>query len=202
MAKMDIAERPRKTRIGVGWAQRPDLRVSTMPTTFGAVVIGSSTRHPDPAGAMGFARKSSSRRLIRRPRESARHRPDGLGRHHALAFQPIKSGAEHHHYRGSVEMKSGINQVAIRKDRDDLRFNPIDAAAGSDIIMLGEMRDLDTVTIACRPPDRPLRLSRSTPTAAQPRSRGAEPGCSSYLLASTINCIMAQRLVRHLPSAA
>jgi type II secretory ATPase GspE/PulE/Tfp pilus assembly ATPase PilB-like protein len=94
----------------------------------------------------------------------------------------------------------GINQVAIQEKigmtfastlRSMLRQDP-------DIIMVGEMRDLEMVSIAMQAALTghfvlsTIHTNSCTATITRLRNLGAP----SYLIASTINCIMAQRLVR------
>jgi len=67
-----------------------------------------------------------------------------------------------------------------------------------DVIMLGEMRDLETVTIAMQAAltGHLVFSTIHTNSAAATVTRLRNLGAPSYLVASTINCILAQRLVR------
>jgi general secretion pathway protein E len=74
-----------------------------------------------------------------------------------------------------------------------------------DVIMIGEMRDLETCRIAIQSAlTGHLVLSTlHTNSAAGGLTRLLDMGVEDYLLASTVNAIMAQRLVRRLdPSSA
>jgi type IV pilus assembly protein PilB len=95
---------------------------------------------------------------------------------------------------------AGINQVAIQDKigmtfastlRSMLRQDP-------DIIMLGEMRDLETVTIAMQAAltGHLVFSTIHTNSAVATITRLRNLGAPSYLVGSTINCILAQRLVR------
>ena len=213
MAKMDIAEKrlPQDGRIGVRvGAKTFDLRVSTMPTTYGEKVvirILDSANAQIPLEAMGLSAGELQQLegLIRRPQGILLVTgPTGSGKTTTLygILNRIKSVEQNiTTIEDPVEYEiQGINQVAIQEKigmtfastlRSMLRQDP-------DIIMLGEMRDLETVTIAMQAALTghfvlsTIHTNSCTATITRLRNLGA----ASYLLASTINCIMAQRLVR------
>jgi type II secretory ATPase GspE/PulE/Tfp pilus assembly ATPase PilB-like protein len=94
----------------------------------------------------------------------------------------------------------GVNQVAIQDKigmtfastlRSMLRQDP-------DVIMLGEMRDLETTTIAMQAAltGHQVFSTMHTNSATATISRMRNLGVPSYLIASTVNGIVAQRLVR------
>lgn len=97
---------------------------------------------------------------------------------------------------------TGINQVQI-KPQIDLTFANVLRAMlrhDPDIIMVGEIRDLETVEIAIQAAlTGHLVLSTlHTNNAASTLMRLLDMGVETYLLASTLNGIVAQRLVRQL----
>jgi type IV pilus assembly protein PilB len=213
MAKMDIAEKrlPQDGRIGVRvGAKTLDLRVSTMPTNYGEKVvirILDSANSQIPLEAMGLTSEEllQLEGLIRRPQGIMLVTgPTGSGKTTTLygILNRIKSMEQNiTTIEDPVEYEiTGINQVAIQEKigmtfastlRSMLRQDP-------DIIMLGEMRDLETVTIAMQAALTghfvlsTIHTNSCTATITRLRNLGA----ASYLIASTINCIMAQRLVR------
>jgi type II secretory ATPase GspE/PulE/Tfp pilus assembly ATPase PilB-like protein len=99
----------------------------------------------------------------------------------------------------------GINQVAARPEigltfaaalRSILRQDP-------NIIMIGEIRDYDTVDIAIKSAlTGHLVLSTlHTTTASGAVARLINMGVEPYLINSSLICVIAQRLVRHICSA-
>jgi type IV pilus assembly protein PilB len=213
MAKMDIAEKrlPQDGRIGVRVGSRTlDLRVSTMPVSFGEKVVirilDIANAHV-PLEAIGL----SSEEL--RQMEGLIRRPQGI----MLVTGPTGSGKTTTLYGVLARIKSvdrnittiedpieyelaGINQVAIQ-DKIGMTFASTLRAMlrqDPDVIMLGEMRDLETTTIAMQAAltghlvFSTIHTNSSTATITRLRNLGAP----SYLIASTINCILAQRLVR------
>ena len=213
MAKMDIAEKrlPQDGRIGVRVGSKTfDLRISTMPASFGEKVVVrilDSANSQIPLEALGMSQDE----LLQM--EGLIHRPQGI----LLVTGPTGSGKTTTLYGILSRIQSvernittiedpieyeipGINQVAIQEKigmtfastlRAMLRQDP-------DIIMLGEMRDLETATIAMQAAltghlvFSTIHTNSSTATITRIRNLGAP----SYLIASTINCILAQRLVR------
>lgn len=213
MAKMDIAEKrlPQDGRIGVRvGAKTLDLRVSTMPTSFGEKVV---IRILDPVnsqiglGEMGMSDPEYD--LI----ENLIMRPQGI----LLVTGPTGSGKTTSLYAAVNRIKSveqnittiedpieyevaGINQVAVQEKigltfastlRAMLRQDP-------DVIMLGEMRDLETTTIAMQAAltGHLVLSTMHTNSAAATITRLRNLGVPSYLIASTLIGIVSQRLVR------
>jgi type IV pilus assembly protein PilB len=213
MAKMDIAEKrlPQDGRIGVRVGSKMlDLRVSTMPAAYGEKVV---IRILDQATgkisleAMGVPEED----LLQL--DELIHRPQGI----LLVTGPTGSGKTTTLYAALEKIKSvernittiedpieydipGINQVAVQEKiglsfaatlRAMLRQDP-------DVIMLGEMRDLDTTTIAMQAAlTGHLVLSTiHTNSSAASITRLRNLGIPSYLIASTLIAIVSQRLVR------
>jgi len=213
MAKMDIAEKrlPQDGRIGVRVGSKAlDLRVSTMPAAYGEKVVirilDQATAHI-PLEAMGILEDDllQLEELIRRPQGILLVTgPTGSGKTTTLyaALQKIKSVERNiTTIEDPIEYDiSGVNQVAVQEKiglsfastlRAMLRQDP-------DVIMLGEMRDLDTTTIAMQAAlTGHLVISTiHTNSSAATVTRLRNLGVPSYLIASTLIAIVSQRLVR------
>jgi general secretion pathway protein E len=215
MARLDIAERrlPQDGRIKVAVRGRDiDLRVATIPTMHGEAlvlrVLDRSSVVLDFA-ALGF--ESEALGLYRR----ALVRPNGI----ILVTGPTGSGKTTTLYTSLTELNTperkiltvedpieyqlhGIDQVQIKPQiglsfaailRSMLRHDP-------DVIMVGEIRDLETAQIAIQAAlTGHLVLSTlHTNNAAGTLTRLLDMGVEDYLLTSTLNAIVAQRLVRQL----
>ncbi len=94
----------------------------------------------------------------------------------------------------------GIGQTSQRQSRDDLRPRPArHPAPGSDVVLVGEIRDGETAQIAvqasltghwcCRP---------CTPTARWALFPSTGYGRGTFLLSTSLLAVMSQRLVRQL----
>jgi type IV pilus assembly protein PilB len=213
MAKMDIAEKrlPQDGRIGVRVGGRSlDLRVSTVPANYGEKVvirILDSANANISLDAMGLAPAELEKMedIISRPQGIILITgPTGSGKTTTLygILNKIKSVEENiTTIEDPIEYElSGINQIAVQEKiglnfasmlRSMLRQDP-------DIIMVGEMRDLDTASIAVQAAlTGHLVLSTiHTNSCVATVTRLRNLGVPSYLLASTIVGIVAQRLVR------
>ncbi len=213
MAHMDIAERrlPQDGRIQQKILGREiDLRVSTIPTLYGesAVIrLLDKDRIDLQLDALGFDA------LIKQNFVSLLERAHGI----VLVTGPTGSGKTTTLYAGlqglnSLERKiitvedpveyqlAGINQIQVKQQigltfatalRAIVRQDP-------DVILIGEMRDLETARIAVQSAlTGHLVLSTlHTNDAAGAITRLQDMGLENYLLTSTINGILAQRLVR------
>ncbi|WP_435103501.1 type II secretion system ATPase GspE [Arhodomonas sp. AD133] len=215
MARLNIAERrlPQDGRIKVRVAGRElDLRVSTTPTLHGESVVmrlldkESVTLEFE---ALGFEGKALERL------RSVLDLPHGI----MLVTGPTGSGKSTTLYTALQRLNTperkvitvedpveyeldGVNQIQVKPQiglnfasalRSIVRQDP-------DIIMIGEMRDLETAQIAVQSAlTGHLVLSTlHTNDAAGSVNRMLDMGVDDYLLASTVNGILAQRLVRRL----
>jgi type IV pilus assembly protein PilB len=216
MARMDIAERrvPQDGRIKMSLSKHRaiDFRVNTCPTLFGEKVV---LRILDPTSAqigiekLGFEPEQEKLFL------EAIHKPYGL----VLVTGPTGSGKTVSLYTGlnilnSIERNistaedpveitvEGINQVNMNPKagltfasalRAFLRQDP-------DIIMVGEIRDLETAEIAIKAAQTGhLVLSTlHTNDAPQTLNRLMQMGIPPFNIVSAVNLIMAQRLARRL----
>lgn len=215
MAKLNIAERrlPQDGRIKVQMLGKElDLRVSTIPTMYGESVVIRLLDKENTVldfAALGFAGMHLQRFL------DILALPHGI----ILITGPTGSGKSTTMYAALKRLNTssrkiltvedpveyqmeGINQIQA-KPQIGLTFS---AALRSivrqdpDVIMIGEMRDLETARIAVQSAlTGHLVLSTlHTNDAAGGVTRLLDMGLEEYLLTSTVNGILAQRLVRKL----
>ena len=217
MADLNIAERrlPQDGRIMMRFEGREvDVRISFIPTAHGeSVVLRLLDRGATPLDfqSLGFQGQ------IFPQFEQLLERPQGI----VLVTGPTGSGKTTTLYTilqklNTPEVKiltvedpveyrmEGINQVHVRPDlgltfanalRSFLRQDP-------DIIMVGEMRDLETAKIAVQSAltGHKVFSTLHTNDAASSITRLLDMGVEDYLVSSTVNGIIAQRLVRTLCS--
>jgi len=215
MAKLNIAERrlPQDGRIMHRvQGKELDLRVSTVPTSHGeSVVMRILDREAVTLNfsSLGFTEEMREK-FVR-----ALEMPHGI----ILVTGPTGSGKTTTLYTALDQLNSperkiitvedpveyqleGINQIQAKSSiglnfasalRAIVRQDP-------DVIMIGEMRDLETAKIAIQSAlTGHLVLSTlHTNDAAGGVTRMLDMGVEDYLLTSTVNAIMAQRLVRRL----
>lgn len=217
MAKLDISEKrvPQDGRIQIQFNknQRPiDFRVNTLPTLFGEKIVmrilnsDAATLNINQLGFEPFQKEL----LL-----EAIHRPYGM----VLVTGPTGSGKTVSLYTclnilntESVNISTaedpaeinlpGINQVNVN-DKQGMTF----AAAlkaflrqDPDIIMVGEIRDLETADIAIKAAQTGHMVFSTLHTNNAPAtlSRMLNMGVAPFNIASSVNLIMAQRLVRRL----
>lgn len=213
MATMDIAEKrlPQDGRIGVRVGGKSlDLRVSTLPAAFGEKVvirILDSANAAIPLESLGFPSSDLQRmeELIGRPQGILLVTgPTGAGKTTTLyaVLHKIRSVERNiTTIEDPIEYEiGGVNQVAVQEKigltfattlRSMLRQDP-------DVIMVGEMRDLETATIATQAAltGHLVFSTMHTNSSAATITRLRNLGVPSYLIASTVVGIVAQRLVR------
>ncbi len=213
MARLNIAERrlPQDGRIRFTSRGRElDLRVSTMPTMYGETVVMrilDRSRLVDNFSTLGFL-PDSERQIV-----DLLQRPQGI----VLVTGPTGSGKTTTLYTGLLQLNhsdrklytvedpieyelEGVNQVQVKGQigltfaqvlRSILRQDP-------DIIMVGEIRDLETAEVAIQASlTGHLVLSTlHTNDAAGSVTRLLDMGAADYLITSTVAGVIAQRLVR------
>lgn len=217
MARLDISEKrvPQDGRIQIAFHKhgRPiDFRVSTLPTLFGEKVVmrilnsDAGSLNIDQLGFEPFQKEL----LL-----DAIHRPYGM----VLVTGPTGSGKTVSLYTclnilntENVNIATaedpaeinlpGINQVNVN-DKQGLTF----AAAlkaflrqDPDIIMVGEIRDLETADIAIKAAQTGHMVFSTLHTNNAPAtlSRMLNMGVAPFNIASSVSLIMAQRLLRRL----
>lgn len=213
MGKMDIAERrvSQDGRIKVRLGRKAlDLRVSTLPTQYGETVV---MRVLDPKGSMldfekvGFLKEDVNRV------QAMISRPQGV----IIVTGPTGSGKTSTLYSMVTKVKSDriniitiedpieyelkdVNQVAVNEKtgltfaytlRSVLRQDP-------DVILVGEMRDTETAVIAHQASltGHLVFSTLHTNDAVSSITRLKNMGVPVYMIASALNGIIAQRLVR------
>jgi general secretion pathway protein E len=215
IAKLDIAERrmPQDGRIKIAVRGTDiDFRVSTIPTAFGESVVMrilDRSRVALDFAKLGFdaGQVATFVDLIRNPNGIVLVTgPTGSGKTTTLytALQLLdNSERKIFTVEDPIEYQlAGTNQVQVHAAigltfphalRSILRQDP-------DIIMIGEIRDLETARIAIQASlTGHLVLSTlHTNSAAATITRLIDMGVEHYLLASTVKGILAQRLVRRL----
>jgi len=216
MSKLDIAERrvPQDGRIKLALSKKKsiDFRVSTLPTMWGEKIV---MRILDSSSAMLGIEMLGYEPAQKAIYMEALEQPQGM----ILVTGPTGSGKTVSLYTGlnilnteernistaedPVEINlDGINQVQINVRagltfpnalRSFLRQDP-------DIVMVGEIRDLETAEIAIKAAQTGhLVLSTlHTNSAAETLTRLLNMGVPSYNVASSVSIIIAQRLARRL----
>ncbi|MDA8423099.1 MAG: GspE/PulE family protein [Nitrospiraceae bacterium] len=213
LSRMDIAEkrRPQDGRIKTEYKSREvELRVSTMPTAFGEKIV---IRIFDPdillqdLEEIGFAPREYElfRSFIARPHGIILVTgPTGSGKTTTL-YSALKTVAVPEVNVVTIEdpiemVHDRFNQVSVQPQigvtfgstlRTILRQDP-------DIIMVGEIRDLETAEIAIQAAltGHLVFSTLHTNDAPSTITRLLDLGVPSYLISSTIIGVMAQRLVR------
>ncbi len=215
MAKLNIAERrlPQDGRIPIRvQGKELDLRVSTVPTMFGESVVmrlldKESVRFD--FDALGFD-GSPRERLI-----AILEQPYGI----MLVTGPTGSGKSTTLYTALSRLNTqerkiitvedpveyqlpGINQIQVKSSIGMTFAGALRAIVRQDpdIIMVGEMRDLETARIAVQSAltGHVVLSTLHTNDAASGVTRMLDMGVEDYLLTSTVNGILGQRLVRRL----
>lgn len=219
MAGLDISERRKpqdgRIKMKISKSKSIDFRVNTLPTLWGEKIV---MRILDSASAqMGIdalGYEESQKELYL----NALKQPQGM----ILVTGPTGSGKTVSLYTGlnilntpdvnistaedPVEINlEGINQVNVNPKqgmdftqalRAFLRQDP-------DIIMVGEIRDLDTASIAIKAAQtgHMVMSTLHTNSAAETLTRLRNMGVPSFNIATSVNLIIAQRLARKLCSS-
>jgi general secretion pathway protein E len=215
MARLDIAERrlPQDGRIKLTVrGHEIDFRVSTVPALYGEKVV---LRVLDRTAVEFDYQKLGLPTDIRIGLERALELPNGM----VLVTGPTGSGKTTTLYTGLLKLNTvarnvvtvedpieyqlaGINQIQVKPLiglnfasllRSILRQDP-------DVIMIGEIRDLETAQIAVQAAlTGHLVLSTvHTNSAASTMTRLRDMGLEDYLMTATLKAVLAQRLVRRL----
>jgi type IV pilus assembly protein PilB len=213
MANLDITENrvPQDGRIKVNIDFHPvDLRVSTLPTVFGEKVVmrildmGSTLNDVE---KLGFNKHNLERflNMIAKPNGIVLITgPTGSGKSSTLYAALNKLNSEEVNIitiEDPVEYQlEGINQIQVNQNvgmtfaaglRSILRQDP-------DVIMVGEIRDKETVEVSVRASlTGHLVLSTiHTNDALSSVTRMIDMGVEPFLVASSLSGVVAQRLVR------
>lgn len=214
MANLDIAERrltqDGRIKLKMSGGQELDIRVSVLPTLFGEKIV---MRLLDKSNLQLDMTKLGFGPQTLKDFQAAIHKPYGM----ILITGPTGSGKSTTLYSALAELNKpdvnistaedpveynlmGMNQVQVKEEiglnfaaclRSFLRQDP-------DIIMVGEIRDLETAQIAVKAAlTGHLVLSTlHTNDAPSTVDRLINMGMEPFLLTSSVNLIAAQRLVR------
>ena len=213
MSGLDISEKrlPQDGRFNVRIREtRVDVRISTMPTQYGESVamrlLNRST------GVQGLDGLGMPPQLLARLQQIIR-RPTGM----VLVTGPTGSGKTTTLYAALNEVNTvdkkiitvedpieyrlaGLNQVQVN-EKIDLTFARVLRSAlrqDPDIILVGEMRDPETAQIGLRAAltGHMVFSTLHTRDAASTPIRLIDMGAPRYMVASSLQAVIAQRLVR------
>jgi general secretion pathway protein E len=215
MASLDIAERrlPQDGRIKLRVAGKEiDLRVSTVPTMHGESVVmrildkGGVPLNFESLGFDGIAMERFLGALDEVHGILLVTGPTGSGKTTTLytALDRLnKPDVKIVTVEDPVEYQMpGINQIQVKPQIQLTFANALRSIVRQDpdIIMVGEIRDLETVRIAMQSALTGHMVLSTVHTNDAPStiSRLLDMGAEDYLLTSTVNGILAQRLVRTL----
>jgi type IV pilus assembly protein PilB len=215
LSKLDISEHrlPQDGRFKIKFRSRNvDFRVSIVPSSYGEKICLRVLDHS--AGVLGLDELGYEKECLRDLKKTVKQ-PHGL----ILICGPTGSGKSSTlysclRYLDSIEKNivtvedpveyefDGINQVNVR---DEIKFSFSKALRSilrqdPDIMMIGEIRDLETVDIAIKSALTghlvlsTLHTNDSTSTIVRLMNMGVE----AFLISSALVFVMAQRLVRRL----
>jgi MSHA biogenesis protein MshE len=215
MGNLDIAERrlPQDGRFHMNLENhRIDVRLSTMPTSHGEAAVMRLLDQT--TGLLGLERLGMEEDVRERFRRLI-HMPHGI----VLVTGPTGSGKTTSLYAGLKEINDVANKIITVEDpveyqlplvnqvqvqpQIDLTFARVLRSVlrqDPDIVMVGEIRDLETASIAVRAAlTGHLVLSTlHTNDAASTATRLIDMGVEPFLVASSLRGVVAQRLVRRI----
>ncbi|MGS1013667.1 type IV-A pilus assembly ATPase PilB [Rhodanobacter sp. UC4450_H17] len=216
MAQLDIAEKrvPQDGRIKLNLSKTRaiDFRVSSLPTLFGEKIV---LRILD-----GSAAKIGIEKLGYEPEQQklyvdAIHKPYGM----VLVTGPTGSGKTVSLYTGLNMLNTAERNISTVEDPVEIRVEGINQVQQNakrgmtfasalrsflrqdpDVIMVGEIRDLETAEIAIKAAQtgHMVLSTLHTNDAAQTIARLMNMGIAPYNITSSVTLIIAQRLARRL----
>lgn len=213
MASLNISEKrlPQDGRFNMVVNNREvDVRLSTMPVQFGESVV---MRILDQSrGALHLSQLGMPEELLRRFRKNF-HLPNGM----ILVTGPTGSGKTTTLYAALSELNRKESKIITVEDPVEYRLERISQVQANpkigltfasvlrsalrqdpDIIMVGEMRDVETVEIgvSAAMTGHLVLSTLHTNDTISTATRLMDMGVKGYLLASTLRTVIAQRLVR------
>ena len=216
MAQLDIAEKrvPQDGRIKLNLSKTRaiDFRVSTLPTLFGEKIVlrildGSAAR----IGIEKLGYEPEQQKLY----VDAIHKPYGM----VLVTGPTGSGKTVSLYTGLNMLNTAERNISTVEDPVEIRVEGINQVQQNakrgmtfasalrsflrqdpDVIMVGEIRDLETAEIAIKAAQtgHMVLSTLHTNDAAQTIARLMNMGIAPYNITSSVTLIIAQRLARRL----
>jgi len=215
LAKMDISERrfPQDGRITVKAGTRlVDLRVSTMPSINGEKVVmrildkSASVKSLEELGLLGHDLRQI-RNLIKKPQGIIISTgPTGSGKTtmlYSILGEMLERTRNFETIEDPVEyFLEEANQIFVR-DKIGLTFASVLRATlrqDPDVILVGEIRDKETADVAFKAAltGHMVLSTLHTNSAVASITRLIDIGVPPYMLASALEGVMAQRLVRRL----
>ena len=216
MSQMDISERriPQDGRIKLKLSRDKaiDFRVNSLPTLFGEKVV---LRILDPSSAMlgidALGYEADQKELFL----EALHKPQGM----LLITGPTGSGKTVSLYTGINILNTGATNISTAEDPVEINLEGINqvnvnpkvgltfASAlksflrqDPDIVMVGEIRDLETAEIAIKAAQTGHMVLSTLHTNSAPETltRLRNMGVASFNIATSVNLVIAQRLARRL----
>ncbi len=216
MSQMDISERrvPQDGRIKLKLSKNKaiDFRVSSLPTLFGEKLV---LRILDPSSAMlgiealGYEPDQKEMFL------EALHKPQGM----VLITGPTGSGKTVSLYTGINILNTGATNISTAEDPVEINLEGINQVnvnvkvgltfssalksflrQDPDIVMVGEIRDLETAEIAIKAAQTGHMVLSTLHTNSAPETltRLRNMGVASFNIATSVNLVIAQRLARRL----
>ncbi|MBI5731902.1 MAG: type II/IV secretion system protein [Candidatus Magasanikbacteria bacterium] len=210
--KINITDKPQDGRFTIALAkQKIDVRVSTLPTVFGESAV---MRILKPMAALTFEQLGLEGAVLETLKRQVK-KPTGM----VIATGPTGSGKTTTLYavlqvlnqpgvkiitlEDPVEYKlAGINQSQIDASRDYTFAKGLQSLLRQDpdIVMVGEIRDLETAEVAIQAAltGHFMLSTIHTNSAAGSVPRFLAMGVKPFLLAPALNAVMGQRLARRL----
>ena len=216
MSQMDISERriPQDGRIKLKLSKNKaiDFRVNSLPTLFGEKIV---LRILDPSSAMlgidalGYEPDQQEMFL------EALHKPQGM----LLITGPTGSGKTVSLYTGINILNTGATNISTAEDPVEINLEGINQVnvnqkvgltfanalksflrQDPDIVMVGEIRDLETAEIAIKAAQTGHMVLSTLHTNSAPETltRLRNMGVASFNIATSVNLVIAQRLARRL----
>ncbi|MEB0164784.1 GspE/PulE family protein, partial [Glaciimonas sp. CA11.2] len=213
MADLDISEKrlPQDGRFAIKVKQQQiDVRMSTMPTQYGESVVMRLLNQS--GGILNLDAIGMPKEMLKRFRAIVQ-RPNGL----VLVTGPTGSGKTTTLYGALSELNTlekklitvedpveyrlpGINQVQVN-DKIELSFSRVLRSAlrqDPDVVLVGEMRDQETAQIGMRAAmtGHMVLSTLHTNDAISTPIRLLDMGVPGYMVASSLQAVVAQRLLR------
>jgi len=213
MAGLDISEKrlPQDGRFNIKVRSvQIDVRISTMPTQYGESVVMRLLNQS--SGILGLDNIGMPEAMLKKLKEVI-HRPNGM----VLVTGPTGSGKTTTLYAALSELNTlerkiitvedpveyrlpGINQVQVN-EKIDLSFERVLRSAlrqDPDVILVGEMRDAPTVETGLRAAitGHMVFSTLHTNDAVTSPIRLLDMGAPRYMVAMSLQLVLAQRLVR------